>query len=169
MSSTYTRSSTFTITNARYLSSKVAADLHLCAQYYGKPTEEQVRDYAEELAQLLKDGYVSEYEFGYKRNGKRVVCWRYTVRPDGTLTTDDRPGKVVATVDVNGAAFYNFLTHSSAWHALDLAERDDISASLPVQRTPGFLPADGDGYWVADKSYSSGDIGLGRDTFRPSL
>jgi hypothetical protein len=38
MSQTYTTSTTFTITNARYLSSKVAADMHLCAQYYGRPS-----------------------------------------------------------------------------------------------------------------------------------
>jgi hypothetical protein len=168
MSFSYTRSTTFTITHARYLSSKVAADLHLCAQYYGKPTEDKIREYAEELAQLLKDGYVSEYEFGYKRDGKRIVCWRYKVAADGTITTDDRPGKVVSTAAVDGALFYNFLTHSSTWWALASDERDEIDTALPVQRTPGALPDDGDGYWISDKSYSSGGTGLGRQTFRPS-
>lgn len=77
------------------LSSKVAADMHLCAQYYGEPSEQSIREFAEELAQYLNAGYVAEYEFGYKKDGKRIVSWRYKVDENGVLTTDDRPGKVV--------------------------------------------------------------------------
>jgi hypothetical protein len=42
-----TRSESFTIINARKLASKVATDMHLCAQYYGMPTETRIREYAE--------------------------------------------------------------------------------------------------------------------------
>ncbi len=59
-SHTKTSTSSFTITHARYLSSKVAADMHLCALYYGKPSEDKIRDYAEEVAQYLNEGYLSE-------------------------------------------------------------------------------------------------------------
>ena len=38
---------------------KVAADMHICAQYYGNPTEAMIRDYAEELAHLgINEDYV---------------------------------------------------------------------------------------------------------------
>ena len=80
MTFSYTKSSSFTIVQARLLSSKVSADMHLCVLYYGQPTEQQVHNYSEELAQLLNGGYVEEYEFDYNRDEKRVVCWRYTVQ-----------------------------------------------------------------------------------------
>ena len=118
MTFSVTTSSTFSIIHARYLSSKVAADMHLCAQYYGKPTEARIREYAEELAQYLNAGYLQEYEFGYKKDGKRIVCWRYKVDANGHLTTDDRAGKIVPYVDVTGAVFFNFLTQNSRFFHL---------------------------------------------------
>ena len=108
----------FTIINARKLASKVAADMHLCAQYYGKPSEARIREYAEELAQYLNAGYLQEYEFGYKKDGKRIVTWRYKVDANGQLTTDDRPGKIVPYVDIAGAVFFNFLTQNSKFFQL---------------------------------------------------
>ncbi|MGC4052412.1 MAG: hypothetical protein QM757_24030 [Paludibaculum sp.] len=166
-SNTRTASSTFSIIHARYLSSKVAADMNLCASYYGQPSEPRIRDYAEELAQYLNEGYVSEYEFGYKKDGKRVVSWRYRVDANGNLTTDDRPGKVVPYVDVTGASFFNFLTPSSRFCALSAAEQSRFQSSLPVQRPGGQPPADGSGYWVSDRNYFSGGQALGRQTFQP--
>jgi len=104
MTFSVTTSSTFSIIHARYLSSKVAADMHLCAQYYGKPTEARVREYAEELAQYLNAGYLQEYEFGYKKDGKRIVCcdirWMRTVISRRTTGRQDCP-----YVDVTGAVF----------------------------------------------------------------
>src|SRR5580698_1231682 len=104
MTASYTKTgtATFTIVHARYLASKVAADMHLCAQYYGKPSEQNIREYAEELAQYLNAGYLAEFEFGYKKDGKRIVTWRYKVDARGQLTTDDRPGKIAAYVDIQG-------------------------------------------------------------------
>src|SRR5579871_3535466 len=102
-----TTTTTFTITHARYLSSKVAADMHICAQYYGDPSEARIRDFAEELAQYINEGYIREYEFGYQKNGKRIVSWRYKIDENGNITTDDRAGKVVPYVDITGASFFN--------------------------------------------------------------
>ena len=167
MTFSFTRSTSFTIVHARLLSSKVAADMHLCALYYGKPSEQWIRDYAEELAQMLNGGYVEEYEFGYKRYERRVVCWRYVVQ-DGRFLADGRPGKVVSIADVSSAPFYNFLSYSSAWFALSERERNNIKSTMPVQRSAGNLPSDGDGYWTTDHGYSAGGLGLGRRTYRPS-
>jgi hypothetical protein len=167
MTFSYTRSTSFTIVHARQLSSKVAADMHLCALYYGRPSEELIRDYAEELAQLLNRGYVEQYEFGYKRNGIRVVCWRYVVQ-DGRFLADGRPGKVVSIADVSGAVFYNFLSHNDGWFAMSEREQGNVESTLPIQRTAGSLPSDGNGYWTTDHGYSAGDVGLGRRTYRPT-
>jgi HORMA domain-containing protein len=166
MTISYTKSSTFTIVHARYLASKAAADMHLCAQYYGKPSEQRIREYAEELAQYLNSGYLSNYEFGFKKDGKRIVSWRYRVDSSGNLTTDDRPGKVVPYVDVTGAIFFNFLTQNSRFELLSAEEQAQFEASLPIQRTAGEPPLDGAGYWISDRKYFSGGCGLSRETFQ---
>jgi len=169
MSSTFTRTatSTFTIVHARHLASKVAADLHLCARYYGQPSEQRIRAFAEELAQYLNEGYLMEYEFGYKKNNNRVVSWRYLVDENGALTTDDRAGKVVPYVDVTGATFFNFLTRNSRYCQLTTEQQAQFETTLPLQRPAGQPPSDGSGYWVSDRNYFSGGRGLNRRTFQP--
>jgi Bacterial HORMA domain family 1 len=168
MSNTFTRSSTFTIAEARKLAAKVEADLYLCSRYYGAPAVDQIPKYAEELAQLLNGGYVEQYEFGFKKDGNRVVSWRYRVAADGSLQSDDRAGRVFSSADVSGATYFNYLWHSAAWSALSGAERSKIETGLPIQRTGGDPPGDGNGYWTSgDKTYSASGVGLGRSTFRP--
>lgn len=167
MTFSVTKTATFTIVHARYLASKVAADMHLCAQYYGRPTETRIREYAEELAQYLNAGYLQEYEFGYKKDGKRIVSWRYKVDANGALSTDDRAGKVVPYVDITGAVFFNYLTPNSRFLQLSTDEQARFEADLPLQRTGGTPPSDGAGYWMSDRNYFSGGCGLNRQTFQP--
>jgi hypothetical protein len=167
MSYSYSKSATFTIINARHLASKAAADMHICAQYYGEPLEQRIREYAEELAEYLKAGYLEMYEFGFKKNGKRVVSWRYQVDSNGNLTTDDRAGKVVPDVDITGAFFFNYLTQNSRFFRLSSDAQANFEAGLPVQRTHGDPPADGPGHWVSDRNYFSGGCSLSRQTFQP--
>lgn len=169
MTGTFTRSNSFTITHARYLASKIAADMHLCAVYYGQPSEAAIRNYAEELAQYLNEGYLESYEFGYKKNGVRVVTWRYTVDVYGNITTDDRPGKIPPYVDISGATFFNLLTQNSAFFSLSSYQQSSFRSGLTVQRTDGYPPLDGAGYWTSDRNYYSGGCGVGRMTFQPSL
>ena len=167
MTYSLTKTSTFTITHARYLSSKVAADMHLCAQYYGKPSEQRIREYAEELAQYIDERYIEEYEFGYERDNKRVVSWRYKVDAYGLITTDDRAGKVVPYADVTGATFFNHLKQNSRFFELSGDQRSRFQGGLPITRTTRNPPEDGPGYWVSDRNYFAGGQGLGRRTFQP--
>jgi len=169
MSFTTTTTETFTITHARRLGSKIAADMLICQRYYGQPSEESARHYAEEIAQLLNHGYMSRFEFGYKKDEMRVIVWRYNVHADGTISEDTRPGKLVATADIAGASFYNYLWYSDAWYELSDDDRKQFRDDLPVSRVSGDAPGDGNGYWVAEgKSYSASGVGLSRQTFRPS-
>jgi hypothetical protein len=169
MSFSVTTSNTFSIIHARKLSSKVAADMHLCAQYYGHPSEAQIRQYAEELAQHLNEGYVEEYEFGYEKNGKRVVTWRYKVDENGVLTTDERPGNVVPSVDVSGATFFNYMSRNSRFFGLTGAQRSAFESSMPFRRRTCDPPSDGAGYWTSDRNYYAGGRGLSRQTFQPAV
>lgn len=164
---TKTRSAAFTIVHARHIISKVAADMHLCQAYYGSPNALHLSNLSEELALLLKDGYVQQFEFGFKENDVRVVSWRYTVSCDGTLTSDDRPGRVYSSANIDNATFYNHLIKTQEWWDLDPGSRDNIEEALPIKRTAGSLPSDGAGYWTADKSYSSKGTGTTRNSYRP--
>jgi hypothetical protein len=166
VSYSYTASTAFTIAHAREIASRVAADLNLCASYYGSPGRASIADYLEELALMIKGGYVTAYEFGFKRNDQRVVCWRYTVGATGALESD-RPGKVQAWVDTTGATHYNFMSYTSKWFDLSETERSKFKATLPIQRGTGTLPSDGLGYWVSDKTYASGGFAATRQSFIP--
>ncbi|MEI9999160.1 MAG: hypothetical protein WDO13_08290 [Verrucomicrobiota bacterium] len=126
----------------------------------------KIRKYAEELAQYLNEGYLAEYEFGFKRDGNRVVSWRYKVDEAGTLTTDDKAGKIAAYSDVSGATFFNFLMRNTRYANLPATEQKDFLNKLPINRTSGTAPGDGLGYWTSDRNYHSGGRSLGRQTFQ---
>ncbi len=169
MTTSYTRTETetFNLSHARHLASKVATDLYRCQARYGYPTVERVREFESELVSLLHGGYVHRYEFGFRRDGKTVVCWRYNVAADGSLVTDDNAGKLLSGVDVSTASYYNFLWFNSSWDNLPRADQAKVESGLPFVRTGGPEPAYGSGYWVADKAYSSGGVALSRQTFQP--
>lgn len=166
---TFSQSQTFTRTEARYLASKVIADLHQCSRLYGQPTASNIGDYETELVERLVKGYISKYEFGFKRDGKRVVSWQYEVR-DGDLFgggLDDRPGGVYARAEVAGAVYYNTTTSTAKWSQLTDGEQAAFEATLPFSRTSQPLPVDGSGYWMADKTYTRGGVQVTRRTYRP--
>ena len=167
MSMTTTHTSTFTIANARYVTSKIKADLKLLQKAYGSPTDASIDAYGEEAAQLLKGGYLGTVTYGYRRNGSWVVALRYTARNDGTLASDDRAGGIPRGVDIAGAQFYSYLTHSPKWHTLPESERSSIENSLPISRTGAPEPGTNGGYWSSDRHYSSNGTGVARGAFRP--
>jgi len=164
MSGTQTQS--WTITNARYVTSKIAADLDLMRSHYGRPSDAHVTAYAEEAAMLLAQRYLGTVEYGFKRDGKVIFSLKFEARSDGTLSGDDRPGRVPATVDVSGASFYSWMTYSASWYQLEAAERATFKATLPVDRTDGDTPVTAVGSWSSDRSYSSNGEGVSRQTFR---
>lgn len=167
MSYSYTTSETFTLTHARRLSAKVAADMHQCQRLYGHLTDTEIDDYQQELAVLLLGGYVKSYEFGFKTSdGQRVVSWAYTVGPSGNLE-GGRSGGLYPTANVSGAVMFNFLSYSSKWSALDSNEREKVKASYLVRRTDGSPPQDGNGYWDSSRHYESGGTAITRKEFRP--
>jgi hypothetical protein len=165
LSSTYT--TTFTRTHARYLASKVVADLYQCSLLYDQPSSDSIEAYEEELTTLLADGYVATYEFGFKRDEKRVLSWYYTVGPTGDLEADSRSGSLTRGVAIGSARYFNFLTYSDEWWSLSPTARSGIKEKLPLQRTSGSAPGDGSGRWVIEQSYSAGGVLVSRRVFQP--
>ena len=165
MTHSFTTSSTFTRTGAKYIASKILADLGGMRAYYEQPNESLIWDYYEELTELLVGGYLASVEYGFERNGRRVVTLYYEVRPDGSLS-DEKSGRVYARANISNATWFSFLTYSSEWASLRPDIKQQIEARIPIKRVSGKGPQDGDGYWVTDKSYSSGNVGAQRQTFR---
>ncbi len=167
MAYTYTVTETFTLTHARRLAAKVAADMHQCQRLYGHLTDTEIKDYQQELTVLLLDGYIRTYEFGFKtKDGRRVVSWYYTVGPSGDLE-GGRSGGLFPTADISTAVMFNFLTYSSEWFALNDIEKDKVRANYTVRRATGTSPQDGNGYWDTSRYYVSGGAALTRKEFRP--
>lgn len=169
MSSSYSVSATqtTTVTNARYLASKVATDLMRFSRLYGSPTVERINEFEEELTILLKNDAVDNVVYGFKRNGLwTLASVRYIALPGGALQVDDDPGRIKPNHDVAGAVFTSFMSYSAKWFARTAQERAGIEATLPINRSVGDAPGLERGRWEQDRSYSSGNLGLGRSTVR---
>ena len=166
ISYTDTTSESFTILHAKYLASKVATDLQKFHRFYnGQPTLEWIDKYEKELAVLLKYKAVSSVIYGFKRNGKWTeAAVQYTVMPDGSLSSNDDPGKIRPGLDVSGASFTSFL-HWKTAH-LTAAESAALDNEVPFQRGTGETPPLEAGYWANDLNYSAGGRGLGRATVK---
>ena len=93
---TITETTTFTVTHARHLATKVSADLKRMQRFYGQPSDVSIAQYETEVIELLKAGYLGTLTLGYKRNGAWIEpTLRYTARDlAGSESTDDDPGRV---------------------------------------------------------------------------
>ena len=166
--STFTTTSSFTITHARYVTSKVAADLRQLKLLYGSPSDDDIADYAEEAALLLRDGYLERVDFGFKRRAHSgdewVLLLRYVVRA-GAIA-DDHAGRVPAGVSIGSAYFNSYLTYTSKFFALTDTERDRVKQALPVKRSPAGESGFATGTWGGNRGYSSNQQGVERSVFR---
>lgn len=168
---TVTESVTFTLTHAKYISSKVAADLKRIQRFHnGSPTDSEIADYEAELTEFLKAGYLSEVIYGFQRKTGDTKEW---IQPTliykaselaGAYWDDDDPGKIYPAA-VPDAYFTSFLTYSAAWDRLSQAERDAFKGKLPFQRS-GMPKPTINGYVVNDHTYSAGGRALNRTSVR---
>lgn len=169
MTSSYTVSATttFTVTHARHMAAKVAADLKRMQRFYGAPSDADIANYEAEVVELLKAGYLGTVTYGYKRGDKWIEpTLRYTAKDlAGADGNDDDPGKIRPGADISGASFYNYLTHSAAWKDLTPAQQEAFNKTLPFQRTGAAEPGI-DGYLTPDRIYSAGGKTLDRFSVR---
>jgi hypothetical protein len=164
---TITESTTFTITHARHMAAKVAADLKRIQRFYGRPSDSQIADYETEAIELLKAGYFGTLTVGFLRDGEWIEpTLRYTARDlAGMAANDDDPGRLRPGLDVSGAKFHNYLTYSPAWDALSSSEKDAFKKRMPFYRS-GMTQPTVHGYLVDDKTYSAGGRALSRASVR---
>lgn len=161
---TVTEARTFTVTDARKMAAKVAADLKRMQRFYGSPSDSKIADYEQEVVELLKAGYLGTVTYGYRRDGNWIVpTLRYTAQDlVDSAVNDDDPGRVKPDADISGASFYNFLTYNDAWSKLSPVEQEAVTNRHPVRRREAPEPGV-TGYMVRDKTYSSGGRALQRE------
>lgn len=164
---TVTDSTSFTITHARHLATKVATDLKRMQRFYGVPTDAKIEAYQQELILLVKEGYLETVTYGFKRDGNWIQpTLRYTARDlAGSIADDDDPGRVLPGADTSGASFYSFLTHSRAWDECSAAKKESFKTGLPFQRGDGSEPGIS-GYLSCDRMYSAGGRSLERSSVK---
>jgi len=164
---TTTETRTFTVTHARHLAAKVAADLKRLQRLYGHITDQRIAEFEGEAIELLRQGYLGTVIYGFQRNGKWIEpTLRYTAANLAGSGTDDDPGRIPPGKDISGAQFHSFLTYSAAWDTLTPDEREAAKRQLPLQRVNGSESAVSNGYFAEDKTYSSGGRSLGRASVR---
>jgi len=162
MSSTYThtQAETFTITNARYLASKVQTDLMRLHRFYfdshGRPTLSDLQKYHDELVLLQVYNFLNEIEYGFTVNGRWVKALKYASRQGGVLTTDEDPGGIRYVNIPDNASFSSFLRYNSRWHG-SISDKQSFLDRTPIQRNTG---SGFEGDWKQQRAYSSGGRGL---------
>jgi Bacterial HORMA domain family 1 len=164
-----TRSVTFTITSARYLTSKIAADLRSMNRLYGEPPLASIDDFAEEAALLLRDGYLDRVDYGLRRSSAYgrwawALRLRYVATSVGMLQ-DANPGGVPANADTTGASWYSYLMKSSAFDGLTPGQQAAVEEALPVRRIGAAETGTGIGSLIAQRSYSRDGTALTRTIF----
>src|SRR6266511_5157338 len=164
-----TRTATFTITSARYLTSKIAADLRSMSRLYGEPDLVDIDDYAAEAALLLRDGYLDRVDYGLRRRDA-YGAWEWALRLRYVATTsntlqDMNPGGVPANANTTGASWYSYLAKSAAFSRLTPQEQAAVEATLPIRRTGAPETGTGAGVWTGERAYSRDGTTLTRTVF----
>lgn len=161
------QTTTFTITHAKYIASKVVTDLKRIQRLYNSPSDAMISQYESELIEYLKYGFLEEVTYGFQRNGSWIEPMvRYKARELGnSFFTDEDPGKIYPGADIAGAHFTSYLITSSKYDLQSSAEQEAFKKNLPFQRNVS--PAPGiNGYLSSDKSYAAGGLALDRSSLK---
>lgn len=165
-SKTISEVQTFTLSDAKYLASRIASDLEQMRLFYGKPDEEHIQKLVVEAGMLLKFGLLDWVRYGYRKDNEWVFAVSYTVNSLGQLEcADDSPGGIDANADIIGASWYSHLkTRTNP--QLTTEERETIEKNRPIDRVTAKEPGSANGTWVEDKTYYRNNTGLNRGQFR---
>ncbi len=166
MSESSSRTASFTVTDARYVGAKIAADLRILRALYGKPSDDWITAFAEEAALLLRDGYLASVDYGFREPTGN--SWRYRLRYTATVgghLNDSRPGGLPPVADLQDLDFYSFLTYSGSYHALTAARRTTVDAAMPLSRSSASEPSALDGSSTAGNTYGRNGTGVRRNVY----
>ncbi|MGH3795645.1 MAG: hypothetical protein ACRDSP_12215 [Pseudonocardiaceae bacterium] len=166
MTGSITWSASFTITDARYVGAEVATDLRLLHNLYGRPTLAKITDFAEEVALLLKHGYLDIVDYGFRniKDNSWKLRLRYRATTGGGLL-NSRPGSFPRDLPLQDYAFYSYLSYSTKFLLLDSTDREQFKTTLPVQRGTADEPTACSGTTTGGHGYARNGAGVLRDVY----
>jgi len=154
-----------TITDAKYVTSKLGADLLNLHARYGRPDRDKIADFILEAALYLKAGYLSTVDYGFKDGDRWMLRLRYRAVSGGQLR-DAAPGALPNVGDIDGYPFYSYLISNDAFDALTAAQRRAFKDTLPIQRGSAAEPSTSAGIIDGNSEYARNGTGLTREVFR---
>lgn len=160
---TYSESSTFTVTNAKHIASKVKTDLMKLHRLYNIPSRERIDEYEKEVIELLKYGFLGAVTYGFIRNDndKWVVALKYTVKDNNLELEGDDPGNI-RRENIDGCRHYSYLEYSDKWFNASKSDKEVLENPLTLSRIEAETPDVENGYWSSDREYYSGSQGMAR-------
>lgn len=166
MAGTGTATASFTVTDARYVGAKISADLRLLSSLYGLPKVSDIDSYAEEIALLLRDGYLNTVDYGFRDTATNdwKLRLRFTATVGGQLR-NDRPGGIPTSAAASGCSWYSYLSYSAKFMNLSPAQQATVKTSLPISRSGAAEPTTGSGTTQSAHGYGRNGAGVTRDVY----
>jgi hypothetical protein len=165
---TQTRSATQTNSFARllYVTRKVQADLLAIVDTYGCYSEDYAIKLIKDFRVFLDEEVVDRVVFYWTTAGQSEVLYAYSYTViGGDALADDRSGGIRYRADLEEAPFSVRVFYAARWRQLLEADKQAIRDRLSLTwGSAGQLNFSG-GRWEADRTYSSGGVGLVRERF----
>jgi hypothetical protein len=157
-----TRSVTETYTQARRLAARIAAELKQLQALYGRPSDDKIEEFAEEIESYIRAGYLDHVRYGFRRGDEVILELKYTA--EDATGIDDKPGRIPVGVDISGAQWFSYLEQNYTWSSRSQSERDAFERELPFTRTGAPTPTYAyDAQERGSKHYSEDTLGLRRE------
>jgi HORMA domain-containing protein len=166
MSTTFTQTTTYTVSDVARVLNCFAADFDMFAQSSGCRTHESVKTVTADIVALAKAGYLREVNLYLKNSaGITIKAAKYEIKSDGSLSNGATPGNSLWPYTPSGSLNVH-VTYSDAWWALTDAGRRAFKARL--QALWGTLDLDTTFPTLTrtlDRNYVSNGYGLRKYTF----
>jgi Bacterial HORMA domain family 1 len=94
MTQTATKTATYTVADIEKVVTRVRADLMMIGDSTGAWTPEQSRNYASDVEELAKAGYLNSVDVTLLSGGQEVHAAKFVISTDASSWTSSRPGGV---------------------------------------------------------------------------
>lgn len=130
--STYSASETYTTTDIATVIRRFTADIVMIAQSSGAITEKKARDYAHDVEELAKNGFLKKVDLTLFTGSSEVRATQYTVNSSSGDLTMSRPGGV-RWPQVNDPYLRIILSYTSDYGS---SEKESMKKKLKINWAP---------------------------------
>lgn len=132
MTQTATKTATYTVADIEKVVTRVRADLMMIGDSTGAWTSEQSRNYAHDVEELAKAGYLTSVDVTLLSNEREVHAAKFVINTDASSWTSNRPGGV-CWPRVSNPRLRVILFHSSSY---DDAAKNAMKSKLEFNWSP---------------------------------